>query len=262
MNRRVSLLLAALLVAVVGTAAVFAYVSRLEDKTLAGAEPVDVLVAASTIAAGTTADSVAAEKLVEVKSLPRKAVPEGALTELDGLGAQALVSDVFAGEVLLRAKFADRTAKTGALVIPGDKMAISVELGDPQRVAGFVVPGAEVAIFATIERQSGTATATATQSGDSATVDVTAQVDSSYTELLLPRTSIIAVGPSTLKPREEDEDEGEEAVATTVLTLAVSQAEAERLVHAINNGELYFGLLSATSATGDGAGVTTANLFS
>lgn len=259
MNRRVSLLLTALLVAVVGTAAVFAYVSRLEDKTLEGAEPVDVLVAAAQIGAGTTAESVAADKLVEVKSLPRKAVPEGALTSLQGLSAQSLVNDVYAGEILLRAKFADRTAKTGALIIPGDKMAIAVELGDPQRVAGFVVPGSEVAIFATIDKASGSATATATQTGNTATVDVEAEVDNSYTELLLPRTSVIAVGQSSLKPREDDDDD--EDIATTILTLAVTQGEAERIVHAINNGELYFGLLSSASATGAGAGVTTANLF-
>ncbi len=36
-----------------------------------------------------------------------------------------------------------------ALVIPDDKMAVSVELTDFERVAGFVNPGNEVAIFAT-----------------------------------------------------------------------------------------------------------------
>ena len=35
------------------------------------------------------------------------------------------------------------------LVIPDDKMAVSVELTDFERVAGFVNPGSEVAIFGT-----------------------------------------------------------------------------------------------------------------
>lgn len=261
MNRRLGLLAVALAVAVLGTSAVFSYVNKVEAQTLNGAEPVDVLVAAERLAAGTTGAAAAQGELVEVVAMPRAAVPEGALTSLDDVSTQSLVSDVFAGEVLLRAKFADQTARTGALLIPKDRIAVSVELGDPQRVAGFVVPGSEVAIFATIEKKSGTATATAVQTGaNTAQVDVEASVDDNYTRLLLPRTSVIAVGPATLR-ESDDKDQAEDAVAKAVLTLAVTQAEAERLIHAAQEGELYLGLLSTTSKTGPGAGVSNTNLF-
>lgn len=248
MNRRHGLLLTALVVALLGTAAVFSYVSKVERDTLAGAEPVDVLVAAERLPSGTTGAAVAKAQLVELVPMPRRSVPEGALTSLNGIGAQSLVSDVFAGEVLLRAKFADQTARTGALVIPQDELAVSVELGDPQRVAGFVVPGAEVAVFVTVEAPSGGAPGGA------------APADTGYTRLLLPRTSVIAVGPATLRPADRKDDD-EDAVAKAVLTLALSQAEAERLVHGAQTGELYLGLLSSTSKTGPGNGVTTTTLF-
>lgn len=261
MNRRLGLLAVALAIAVLGTSAVFSYVNKVEAQTLGGAEPVDVLVAAERLAAGTTGAAAAKGELVEVIAMPRAAVPEGALTSLDDVGTQSLVSDVFAGEVLLRAKFADQTARTGALLIPKDRIAVSVELGDPQRVAGFVVPGSEVAIFATIENKSGTAKATAVQTGaNTAQADVEAAVDDTYTRLLLPRTSVIAVGPATLRPSKE-EDEADDAVAKAVLTLAVTQVDAERLIHAAQKGELYLGLLSTTSRTGPGAGVSNTNLF-
>ena len=265
MSRRVGLLAVALCIALVGTFAVFSYVSRVEAKTLTGAQPVDVLVASERLISGTSGDAVAKGQLVELVSMPRKSVPEGALTSLEAVGAQTLVSDVFAGEVLLRAKFADQTARTGDLVIPKDKLAVSVELEDPQRVAGFVVPGSEVAIFATIDKTTATATATAVQTSEtSATVDVNAEMDDSYTRLLLPRTSVIAVGPSTLRPtsaEDEDEDADAEAVTKAVLTVAVTQADAERLVHGAQQGELYLGLLSTTSKTGPGTGVTNTSLF-
>ncbi|MFP5219099.1 MAG: Flp pilus assembly protein CpaB [Actinomycetes bacterium] len=237
MSRRFGLLSVAILVALLGTAAVFSYVSKVEAKTLAGAEPVDVLVAAQQLPSGTSADALAASKLLEVRSVPRKAVPEGALTTLEGIGAQTLVSDVYAGEMLLRAKFADSTARTGALTIPKDRIAVAVELGDPQRVAGFVVPGAEVAVFNTTEES---------------------------TRLLLPRASVIAVGAATLRPVAETDGEpaeGAEPVATAIMTLALTQAEAEKIVHATSTGSLYFGLLSADSVTAPSAGVTTANLY-
>ncbi len=261
MKRRIGLLAAALMVALLGTAAVFSYVTRVEANALSGAEPVDVLVATEQIPAGTTANDAVKNKLVQLSSFPRRAVPEGALTEVGDVGSQTLVSDMFAGEVLLRDKFANQTAQTGELLIPKDKIAISVELKDPQRVAGFVVPGSEVAVFATVDRMSGKATTTARQDGDEAQVDVEAQVDQKHTEVLLPRTSVIAVGPSTLRPQAEKQEGEDEPVAKTVLTVAVTQQEAERLVHSVQTGDLYFGLLNGTSKTGPGTGVTNTTLF-
>lgn len=261
MTRRLGLLASALVVALLGTTAVFSYVSKVEANVVAGAQMVDVLVAAERMPAGTTAASATKGKLVQLSSMPRKSVPEGALTSLEEVGELTLVSDVFAGEVLLKAKFADQTARTGALVIPKDTIAISIELEDPQRVAGFVVPGSEVAIFATIKKVDATAKATATDvSNTSATVNVQAEGDDDYTNLLLPRVSVIAVGPATLRP-EAQEEAGDDAVTKAVLTVAVTQQDAARLVHSAQTGDLWFGLLSSSSKTGPGEGVSNLNLF-
>lgn len=258
MSRRIGLFLAALLIAVIGTGAVFSYVSRVEAQAIAGSEPIDVLVAVARIPAGTTAGGAVTGKLVELRSLPRRAVPEGAMSDAKAVGTKTVVSDIFPGEVLLKSKFADQTARTGELIIPKEKIAVSVELNDPQRVAGFVVPGSEVAVFVTIE-QSGNATA---QAADQTSGAVQANVDDRYTRLLLPRTSVIAVGPSTLRPAgSDDKDEDAEQVPKAVLTLAVDQRDAERLVHATQSGDLYFGLLNGTSKTQAGAGVSNSDLF-
>lgn len=251
MTRRLGLMIVALLVALLGTTAVYSYVQRIETRTVADAEMVDVLTAATQIPSGTTADAALQGQLVAVRSMPRSSVPEGALTSLEGIGSQKAVADVFAGEVLLRAKFADQSARTGALLIPSDKIAISVELGDPQRVAGFVVPGSEVAVFVTVEKEAAT---------DAAEGDAGFE-GAQYTQLLLPRSSVIAVGPSTLRPAQKSDDEGKEAVPTAVLTLAVTQDEAERLVHSAQTGQLYLGLLNTTSKTQPEPGVTTADLL-
>ena len=262
MTRRLGLLAAALVVALLGTMAVFSYVSKVEADVVAGAEMVDVLVAAERMPAGTNAAAATKDELVQLSSMPRKSVPEGALTSLDEVGEQTLVSDVFAGEVLLKAKFADQTARTGALVIPKDTIAISIELEDPQRVAGFVVPGSEVAIFATIKKVDATAKATASNVSDSsATVNVQAEGDDDYTNLLLPRVSVIAVGPATLRPDENEDEKAEDEVTKAVLTVAVTQHDAARLVHSAQTGDLWFGLLSSSSKTGPGQGVSNLNLF-
>jgi pilus assembly protein CpaB len=263
MTHRIGLLAGALVVALLGTMAVLSYVNRVEASAIADAQPVDVLVARDRIASGTTGAVAAQRKLVELVKLPRKAVPEGALSSLDKVDEQSLVSDVFAGEVLLAAKFATQTARTGDLLIPKDKIAVSVELEDPQRVAGFVVPGSEVAVFATIKKVEATAKATASHvSATSATVSVQAEGDDDYTSLLLPRASVIAVGPATLRAADNGKKKkSKDEVTTAVLTLAVDQQDAQRLVHSAQTGDLWFGLLSSTSKTGPANGVSNANLF-
>lgn len=244
MARRSVLLLVALLIGLLGTTAVYAYVQEVDDRAIADVEPVEVLVAKDAIPAGTSGAAATEQGLLQLLTVPKKAVPEGALGDIEPVRAQVALSDIFPGEMLLSGKFGEQQT-TGALSIPADKLALSVELGDPQRVAGFVQPGSEVAVFVTLDEEG------------------TGQV----TRMLLPRVGVVAVGPTSLKtqatePKEDDEAAVEEdPVATAVLTVAVSQAEAERLVHAVSTGQLYFGLLSPKSATAASEGVTSVSLF-
>lgn len=242
MKRRVGLLSAAIVVALFGTLAVYAYVNRVEAKTVNANAPVNVLVAAAQIPTGTTGATLAQSKLASLQAVPRKNVPAGALTELSGVTNKQLASDVFPGEVLLAAKFTDREqARTGALAIPGNKLAVSVQLDDPQRVAGFVVPGSQVAVFDTADSDSGT--------------DGTTR-----TGVILPRVQVIAVGPSTLQANGST-GAGQQQTPTAILTVALTQGQAERLVLAQETGSLYLGLLSDRSDVSAGEGVTTDNLY-
>jgi pilus assembly protein CpaB len=62
-------------------------------------------------------------------------------------------------------------------------------------------------------------------------------------------------------------DEGDAAAAATeqlprtLVTIAVSQDDAERVLFASTHGELSFGLRTHSSKVKPGAGVTAANLF-
>ena len=52
-----------------------------------------------------------------------------------------------------------------------------------------------------------------------------------------------------------------EQIPRTLLTLAVDQDEAERVLYGAKNGELAFGLLTDKSSVKSGNGVTAANMF-
>jgi len=242
MKRRLGLLLAALIVALFGTSAVYAYVNRVEAKTVNAGSPVTVLVAATQIPPGTTGAVVSSNKLATLTSVPKKNVPAGALTDLNSVADKQLASDVFPGEILLAAKFTDRTqARTGALAIPANKIAVSAQFGDPQRVAGYVVPGSEIAIFDT---EGGTGS----------------QATAAHTGVILARVQVIAVGPTVLQTNGATAA-GQPAGDGTILTLAVTQPQAEKLVLAQQTGKLYLGLLSDKSAVSIGPGVNANQLY-
>lgn len=254
MARRTLLFGFAIVVALLATISLYAYVSGVNDRAVADAKPVEVLVAKKLIPAGTAAQDASEKGLLTLSTVPRRSVPEGALSDIAPISSLVALSDIYPGEMLLRAKFSDRQT-TGALTIPPNKLAISVELGDPQRVAGFVVPGSQVAIFDTYDATpAGGATAGGAAAGALQT-----------TRLLLTKVQVIAVGPTTLRPSTNGKGAKagtETPVPSTVLTVALTTREAEKLVHAAQTGKLYFGLMSATATADAGSqGVDNRNLF-
>lgn len=242
MARRGSLIALALLVALFGTGAVFAYVSKVDNRAEASLSPRTVLVATKQIPAGTTLQDAATKHLLASTSMPRKSVPEDSIDAVGSLGGLSALSDIFPGEVLLRPKFGEGQT-TGVLVIPTGTMAMSVELTDPERVGGFVVPGSDVAIFDTF---------TADDSGNGVKT----------TQMLLPRVRVIGVGAtSTRSAQDTSGGKTDKPVSSTVLTLAVDGRGAQRLAHAAQTGKLYFALLSKGSVANPAASVTNSTLF-
>ena len=123
------------------------------------------------------------------------------------------------------------------LAIPKGKIAISINLSDPSRVAGFVNPGDQVAIFLTNDKSS---------------------------RLLLPSIQVIGAGTTTVTTTTTTDPNGAqstEQLPKTLLTLAVSQAEAEKILYAEGGGELAFGLLNDDSQVAPSQGANSTNLF-
>lgn len=233
MGRRTLLLVAALIVAALGTTLVFAYVKRADDRALKHQAPVEVLVAKAEIKAGTSVQQAESQGLFKLQEIPLSATVAGHLRDTRTIADLVAVSDIFPGEQIIADKFA-RVGSTTGLPIPTTKLATSVQLGDPQRVAGFVQPGSEVAIFVTIEN---------------------------VTRLLLPRVSVLAIGPTTLRPPVNGQG-NKETLPTAILTLSLDQAQAQKVIFAAQNGAMWFSLLTKDSKTAPGPGTDIHNLFS
>jgi pilus assembly protein CpaB len=174
----------------------------------------------------------------------RKEVLTGATTSIADMGEKVALTTVYPKEQIVTSKFGD-SGDQEVLTIPDGKLAISINLTDPARVAGFVNPGAEVAIFASAD---------AGAMGNSAAA----------TRLLLPRVQVIGVGTTTVVSTTTTDESGEqttEQLPRTLMTLAVDQADAEKVIFAARNSEVSFALLTDKSTVRSGPGVTSDNVF-
>ena len=170
--------------------------------------------------------------------MPSNQVLADALASTSTLTGQVAVTNLYPGEQIISSKFGG-AAESSALPIKEGDMAISVNLTDPARVAGFVNPGSEVAIFVTgtwSQRH---------RDGE--------QPETQFSRLLLPRVTVLGVGSTTPVSTTVTDEEGEtttEQLPRTLLTLSLPQKEAEKVLFAAANGELAFGLLTADSEVG------------
>lgn len=254
MNRRSALFAVAFLVALAATSTVFVYVSHVDARAVAGQQPVDVLVATHEVPAGTSASTMRAKGWLRTRSLARTSVPDGALSSLAGLESKVSVSRLFPGDVLSGAKLASKAApNAGALTIPEGQLAVTVELDDPAGAGAFVTPGAQVAVFDTFN-----VLGSGVPAGDRLQDN---HLYNRATRLLLPRTTVLGVGRDVSAGKTSSAKTEQTPDPKVTVTLAVSQRDAERLIHAAETGSLWFGLLTDTSRTTPSAGVDNHRLF-
>jgi pilus assembly protein CpaB len=241
------MLVAAVVLAGMGAALVFWYAHGADQRAASGLALRKVLVATTEIPAGTSGASLVGSSSVELRDVAAGSVAPGALSDLSGVRALTTLGPVFAGEQLLSAQFGPSAALT-SLPIPDGLMAVSVQLGDPERVAGFVTAGSEVAVFVTI---ANTDPATSARAPDA-------------TQILLTRVPVIGVGNTSVVTQTSTDRTGQqntEQIPKTILTLAVNQDEATRLIQAAQKGSLYFALLTPTSKVSPGGRVDSSNLL-
>ncbi len=243
MGRRTLLLVAAVVVAALGTTMVYLYAQNKEEVTKAASAPMNVLVAKSTIAAGTTGDAALSSGSLQSTSVPAEAVIPGAIGDASAVAGLVAVSTIYAGQQIIPQQWGSGGA-TSSLPIPAGKLAMSIQLGDPQRVAGFVVPGSSVAVFATLPDPLG---------------------GHQTTRVLLASAPVIAVGPTTVVARTtsstSDSTTNTEQIPAAILTLALGQKDAEKLAYATQTGQLYLGLLGKDAKVVPGPGVDATSVY-
>ena len=231
MGRRTLLLISSILVAAVGTALVAIYVRGADERAEANARVVSVLVASRNIASGrslqaeldasafTTQNVLAREKTADVIS---------DASQLAALADQGFVTlaPIIPGQVIQRGLFGKSAAAASDVGLAAGQMRMAVQLADPNRSAGFLVGGAHVAVFVTIG------------SGGN-----------QRTGLVIDDVQVLSVGAAPVQAARRTQQaaggtaSAEDAVPTTIVSVAVNQDQAQKLILAQKAGELYFAIL-------------------
>ena len=243
MDRRKILLLAAVIVAALGTSLVFAYVQGADSRAEQRFETVKVLRAIAVIEPGENIDEAFANGKLALQPVAQQDLLPNAVSSTESLTGLVATTRIYVGEQIIPDKFGGESEAASPLQIPKGQLAISVNLTDPARVAGFVNPGSEVAVFL---------------NGSNATSG------EPFTRVLLPRVTVLGVGsttPTTTTTTTTDGQQTTEQLPRTLLTLALDQRDAQRILFAVGNGELAFALLTGNSSVKPDSGVTAADLF-
>lgn len=237
--------LLALLLAAGGAGSMWWYAQGADERAMNGLEAVDVFVATGDIPAGTTLGTAVAAQMLAIQQVPKRLAPTGASVEVDATNSvNVALNDIHAGELVLLTRFAPAQEVSAGLSIPNGYVAVTVSLGDPQRVGTFVHVGSQVAIFLTYPTNAGDATNQPDQAGGGRA-----------TRLLMSRVLVLGVGASTGATAQSDQ------LPSALLTVALSQVDAERLIQAQASGTLYLALMNDQSGVAPSNGVNTKKLF-
>ncbi len=242
MKSRVLAAIAAVVLAVLGTVVLTAYVGGADQRALQGAASVQVFLVRSPIAAGTTADKLA--DLVTQQAVPAKAEAAGAVTALDTLAGRVASVDLVPGEQLISSRFMDPAslkAKTaaGQIDVPAGMQEVSILL-DPQRVVGGqLAAGDTVGVYISLD-----GALNGTPPGP-------------VTHLTLQKVLVTAVDGAVAKtpPSGSSDKSGSTPstapTGTVMVTLARPGSEVEKIVFASEFGKIW---LSKEPASADEGG--------
>jgi pilus assembly protein CpaB len=239
----------AALLAVLGTGLVLAYVHKANTRAIQGMQAVTVIVAKTAIPSGTSAGAALREGMLSSQKLPASAVPADAVRSITpGLDPLVTSATMQSGQLLLRPTLVRAAQTTGGVAIPPGMVAVTVQLCVQEAVAGYVHAGSSVAVFDTFPVKG---------AGLQRTCDVSHQVPAVTaigTQILLIKAEVLSVGPapqstpSTTSPGTSALSSAT-AQGAELVTLAVSQADAERVIQVAETGMPYLALLTPESHT-------------
>lgn len=247
-KRRITGILAAMLLAIIGTVALVGYVQSAKDKAVASEALVDVYIVDKLVPKG--AEPATIKSSVSLEHVPTRLKQSGALTDLDAVGANVAATDLQPGDQLLAARL---IAKEQVSAEVSDKVQISIVLAAERAVGGSLQKGDLVGVYLSFEPfaldeagQSSAITPTAADVTDATPTTVDAQKKTPNTSRLEFQHVLVTNLQTTNAPVNADAKDTKDTKVVEqvtgsqyVVTLALSPEQSERLVFASEFGHVW-----------------------
>jgi pilus assembly protein CpaB len=263
LRRRTLTIALAGLLALIGAVAVLAYARQANERAVNGLKAETVMVAAGAINAGTSLGAARQEGLLSTEKVPVSSLTNPAVQSVTAQNRHLVVSGAVAkGQVLLLNMLASSASVTtsGGFLIPPGKVAVTVDMCVAEAVADYVTPGSHVAVFDTVANTSGSEAQRSCGTGH--TVINSGAISNSQnaaTLLVLKSALVLAVGQNAGTQSTSGNSSATVSVdpATSssssqndvLVTLAVPQSDAERLILIDEVGLPYMALLPSSPDT-------------
>ncbi len=250
MRAKILIVFVALVLGAAAAVATYGYLGAVRREAEAGSRMTEVLVAKQDIPRGASADELIASGAVERMKMPQRYIAQGAISSVRAVSDRILAVPVSKGEMLTTQRFQFPSEAGLSFSVPKGFVAVTLPANETRGLAGLVKPGDRVAVLATVE------------------ID---KAGGEKTRITIPGARVLAVGRSTDEgitspDGQQDQKSGTVLAAQrgtgdqqkmTNLTLALSPADAEKVVFAAEVGDIWLALLPPTeSVAGPGLGQT------
>jgi pilus assembly protein CpaB len=253
MSRKVTGIVVAVVLALVGTVALVAYVGNAENRALAGEQLAPVYVVTSQVPAGTASEDLG--HFVSLEKVPAKVRAAGAVEDLGSLQGKVTAVDLVVGEQVIASRLVSRTElanRQAGVKVPDAMVEITVKLDPARAVGGLIQPGQTVAVFSSFEPFQLTAPVVKVNGQDVAVPQaVAAEISGSTpntTDVILHKVLVTAVQQGPQQASLVSSGGGDKAdrlntapTESLLVTLAVHPFDAERVVFTAEFGRLWLG---------------------
>jgi pilus assembly protein CpaB len=251
MKRRTIGIVVAVVLALIGTIILVAYVESAKDDAAEGDNPVSVYVVTDAIEQGTSVADL--RDRVERTEIPGSLKAADAITDIDQLDQSFITSiDLVAGEQLISSRIVAAEALV-SVSMPAGYQEVSVALEPERANGGRVSPGDLVGIVLSFDTYTTVAT---TETGEAVTSGQVPYTSHLTLNQVLVTNVRYSVADSQRVTDQQNGDAGTPTVdeapsAELIVTFAVTAPEAEQLVFAAEFGSIW---LTAQNTATDPAG--------
>ena len=233
MRQRAIILVVALLLGISAAYMVSIYANQAKEAAFERTKTVEVLVATGTLPIGATLDGLRARSLVETKKVPQEFVAKNAIGPAKKLDDEVLAVSLEVGEQLTTSKFKVPTDAGLAFVMPDDMVAVAIPINNMKAAGNLVKIGDNVNVVGTAKNEE----------------------DKVFTKTILQNVEVLAVN-SELENQEKSGGVSRSGAASgsnddragRTVTLALSQADAEKLIFMQEEGRIWLTLMPSSKA--------------